>query len=218
MATFHRDGIQAAFDKFMAQAGFDQGEPGPEAHDPAHQDADEWQPSEQEIADSVRMFGYDILGTTRYRPDVAALTARPGSGGGGCRRRLRPPAHPPDYRRPGRSARRAMAEFPGDHGGFLPEPFGFAQVLKQVLADQPAGSDPPSPSLVIVAGVRAQPPPFAGHLAGSVVPPADGTLAMVRSASLAHAAALRGTPRRLGPPAADGTLAMVRSASLAQPS
>jgi hypothetical protein len=84
------------------------------------------------------MFGYEILGTTRYRPDVAALTARPdqvvvgvGADSG----------HLLTHRTTATLAGllgTTMVEFPGDHGGFLPEPFGFAQVLKRVLADQPA--------------------------------------------------------------------------------
>lgn len=132
VATFHRDGIQAAFGKFMAQAGFDQGEPGPEAHDPAA-NAAEWQPSEQDIADSVRMFGYEILGTTRYRPDIAALTARPGQvvlGVGADSGHLltqRTTAALADL------LGSEMVEFPGDHGGFLPEPAAFADELRSVL-------------------------------------------------------------------------------------
>ena len=101
-------GIEAALGKFMAQAGFDRGEPGPDAHDPEHQASGEWEPSEQDIADSVRMFGYDVLGTTRYRPDVAELLGT------------------------------SMVEFPGDHGGLLPEPVAFAQVLTSVLTQAPA--------------------------------------------------------------------------------
>jgi pimeloyl-ACP methyl ester carboxylesterase len=138
VATFHRDGIGAAYGKFMAQFGFDQGEPGPEAHDPAHADAQEWQPSEQEIADSVRMFGYEILGTTRYRPDVAVLTARPGQvvlGVGADS------GHLLTYRTTGALAElfgTPMVEFPGDHGGFLPEPVAFAEVLKRGLVQAPA--------------------------------------------------------------------------------
>lgn len=138
VATFHRDGIEAAFGKFMAQAGFGQGEPGPEAHDPAHADAEEWQPSEQDIADSVRMFGYEILGTTRYLPDVPALTARPGQVllGVGV-----DSGHLLTYRTTAALADllgMPMVEFPGDHGGFLSEPGAFAEVLRTVLVQAPA--------------------------------------------------------------------------------
>ncbi len=134
VATFRRDGVQAAFAKFMAQAGFDQAEPGPEAHDPAHADAQDWQPSEQDIADSVRMFGYEILGTTRYRPDVAALTARPGQVVVGVGAES---GHLLTYRTTTALADLLgleMVEFPGDHGGFLPQPAAFAGVLRTVLA------------------------------------------------------------------------------------
>lgn len=94
--------------------------------------------AEQEVADSVRMFGYEMLGTTRYLPDVAALTARPhqlvlgvGAASG----------HLLTYRTTAALADligTPMVEFPGDHGGFLQESVAFAQALKQVLADQPA--------------------------------------------------------------------------------
>lgn len=132
--TFHRDGIQAALGKFMAQAGFDQGEPGPEAHDPAHGDSGEWQPSEQDIADSVRMFGYEMLGTTRYRPDVAALTARPGQVVLGVGADSGPLL---TYRTTAALAHLlgvGMVEFPGDHGGFLPQPGAFAETLRTVVS------------------------------------------------------------------------------------
>jgi pimeloyl-ACP methyl ester carboxylesterase len=138
VATFHRDGIGPAFGKFMAQAGFDQtgGAPEPDA-DGTPPDA-EWQPSEQDLADSVRMFGYDILGTTRYRPDVAALTARPGQvvlGIGAESGSLL------TYRTTAALAALLgleMVEFPGDHGGFMPEPVAFAATLRSVLAGSTA--------------------------------------------------------------------------------
>ncbi|ACV77957.1 alpha/beta fold hydrolase [Nakamurella multipartita] len=138
VATFHRDGIGPAFGKFMAQAGFDQTGGAPEpAADGTPPDA-EWQPSEQYLADSVRMFGYDILGTTRYRPDVAALTARPGQvvlGIGAESGSLF------TYRTTAALAALLgleMVEFPGDHGGFIPEPVAFAATLRSVLAGSTA--------------------------------------------------------------------------------
>ena len=143
VATFHRDGIGAAFGKFMAQAGFDQSGSAPDSAtdgdspDGPGPDAD-WQPSEQDLADSVRMFGYDILGTTRYRPDVAALTARPGQvvlGIGAESGSLL------TYRTTAALAALLgleMVEFPGDHGGFMPEPVAFAATLRSVLAGSTA--------------------------------------------------------------------------------
>ncbi len=139
MATFHRDGLGPAFAKFMAQIGFDAG-PGPDTEDAATADgpppADQpaQQPSEQDIADSVRMFGLDMKATTGYRPDVAALTARPGQVVVAVGARS---GHLLTYRTTAALADLLglpMVEFPGDHGGFLPEPVAFAEVLKQVTA------------------------------------------------------------------------------------
>ncbi len=134
VATFRRDGVEAAMAKFMAQAGFDAGEPGPEAQDPAVAGEPEWQPTEQDLADSARMFGMDILGTTRYRPDVAALTARPGQVVLGIGADSGPLL---TYRTTAALADllgTRMVEFPGDHGGFLPEPVAFAEALRTALA------------------------------------------------------------------------------------
>lgn len=110
-----------------------QGEPGPETHDPnAH--IPEWQPSERDIADSVRMLGYGMMDTTRYGPDVPALTARPGQvvlGVGADSGHLltqRTTAALADL------LGTEVVTFPGDHGGSLPDPVAFAQVLTTVLA------------------------------------------------------------------------------------
>jgi len=138
VATFHRDGPGPAFAKFMAQAGFDRDEPGPAAHDPAADQAGPPQPSEQDVADGARMLGLDIKGTTEYLPDVPALTARPGQvviGVGATSPGLL------TYRSTAALADLLgvpMVEFPGDHGGFLPEPVAFGRVLKRVLAGQRA--------------------------------------------------------------------------------
>jgi hypothetical protein len=84
------------------------------------------------------MFGYEILGTTRYSPDVAALTARPGQvvlGVGADS------GHLLTYRTTAALADllgTPMVQFPGDHGGFLPEPGAFAEVLRTVLVEAPA--------------------------------------------------------------------------------
>lgn len=126
--TFHREGPGAAWAKFMVSAGFDDGSGGAPSPPPGPP------PSEQDLRDGARFFGHELRGTTRYLPDVAALTAGParvvvgiGVDSG----------HLSTYR-----TSTALAEllgtppvdFPGDHGGFIGLPQEFAEVLRKVLA------------------------------------------------------------------------------------
>ena len=125
--TFHRDGLGAAWAKFMASAGFDTDSEGAPTAPPG-------EPSEQDLADSARFFAHELRPTTRYVPDIAALTAAParivigiGAESGGLS----------TYRTSTELARllgTAPVEFPGDHGGFLGQPVEFAEVLRKVLA------------------------------------------------------------------------------------
>lgn len=124
--TFHRDGQGAAWMKFMHNAGFDQ------APDPQPQFGE---PSAQDIADGNRFFAHEIRGTTRYLPDVAALTderTRVIVGIGADSRRL------VTYQTSTALADVIGAptvQFPGDHGGFMGAPIEFAEVLEQALAE-----------------------------------------------------------------------------------
>lgn len=131
--TFHREGVGAAWGRFMANAGFDGG---PDEGLATGEDAPgppPGEPSEQDLANSARFFAHELLGTTLYVPDFAALTAGPtrvvigiGATSGGLI-----------------TARtsRALAErigttpveFPGDHGGFTDQPKEFAERLREVL-------------------------------------------------------------------------------------
>jgi pimeloyl-ACP methyl ester carboxylesterase len=132
--TFHREGPAAAWAKFMATAGFDDGDDGAPTPPPG-------EPSAQDLADGARFFAHEIQGTTRYVPDVAALTAGPtrvvvgiGVDSGGLDTYLTSTAlagllGPPPV------------EFPGDHGGFLGQPDEFAEVLRNVLVVE--GADRP---------------------------------------------------------------------------
>ncbi|MDH2426897.1 hypothetical protein [Sphaerisporangium sp. TRM90804] len=126
--TFHRDGMGAAFAKFMATAGFDvdgdEGAPGPP----------QGEPSARDVADAGRFFAHELRGTTRYVPDIAALTAGParvvvgiGATSGGLLTYRTSAALAESLGTP-------MAEFPGDHGGFMGQPEEFAEVLRKVLA------------------------------------------------------------------------------------
>lgn len=121
IATFNRDGMFAAWGKFMANAGFDVPPGAPET--PA--------PSDQELRDADHFFNHELRGTTRYLPDVAALkNGRVVLGLGEESGRLL-------------TKRTTMAladllgarpvKFPGDHGGFMAAPGAFADVLRGVL-------------------------------------------------------------------------------------
>lgn len=123
--TFHRDGLGAAFGKFMANAGFD---------DEDASAAPPGEPSEQSIADGARFFAHELRGTTHYVPDVAALraaSARVVVGVGVESGKL------VTYRTSVALAEllgTVPAEFPGDHGGFMGAAVEFAEVLRKVLA------------------------------------------------------------------------------------
>ncbi|HEY5877714.1 MAG TPA: alpha/beta hydrolase [Nakamurella sp.] len=134
IATYHRHGLGAAFGAFMAQAGFPDDEPGPDAHDPAAPDGPPQEPSEQDLFEGGRFFTSELKATVTYRPDVTALTSGavrviPGIGVDS--------GHLLTQRTTAALAALLgldMVEFPGDHGGFLPEPAAFADVLRTVLA------------------------------------------------------------------------------------
>ena len=131
VATFHRAGPEAAWGTFMAHAGFDLDDPTagpPPGPEPTAEEL------AKQLAESARFFVHELRHTTRYLPDVAALTASDtrvivglGVGSG----RLLTDA-----------TSRALAdllggttvEFPGDHGGFMEAPGVFADRLREVLA------------------------------------------------------------------------------------
>lgn len=132
IATFHRDGPLAAFAQFMAFAGFDV--PGPDDAAPADV-PDQPEPSAQDLADAARFFAHELRGTTRYVPDVAALTREPARVVLGIGADSGPLL---TYRTTYALAELmgvAPVEFPGDHGGFLEAPGAFADTLRAVLAD-----------------------------------------------------------------------------------
>ncbi len=130
--TFHRDGIGAAWMKFMQNAGFDSA---PGSSDDAHEAQPQpGEPSPQDIADSTRFFAHELRGTTRYLPDVAALTDERTRVIVGIDADSGPLV---TYRTSTALADlidAPTAEFPGDHGGFLGLPGEFADVLNRLLA------------------------------------------------------------------------------------
>jgi hypothetical protein len=126
VATFHRDGMGAAFAKFMASAGFT-------AEEAESAPTPQGEPSAQDLADGTRFIVHEMQGTTRYVPDVAALRAAPtrivvgiGVDSG----------HLVTYRTSTALAEQLGVEpvaFPGDHGGFLGDVAAFAETLQKVL-------------------------------------------------------------------------------------
>ena len=125
--TYRTDGMQVAWFKFMANAGFDMSAPeGTEIPVPP-------EPSEGERKEAARFFNHELWHTTQYIPDIEALKASPTSvlvGLGVAS------GHLLTYR-----TSTALAEllgstpepFPGDHGGFMEAPQEFAETLRAVL-------------------------------------------------------------------------------------
>ena len=130
--TYRTDGADKAMQKFLAHAGLM-----PAAGQQA--DAPHWQPSPQQIArmraSTDHFLAHLIRPTTDYRPDNAALRAAPvrivDAAGATSKGQL-----------PNRTAvalarqlGTPVAEFPGDHGGFLAAPEQFGRELARVLSE-----------------------------------------------------------------------------------
>jgi clorobiocin biosynthesis protein CloN7 len=128
--TYQAGEADQAMGKFMAHAG---------VGNPAAQEegAPRWEPSPEQIArmraTTSHFLAHLIRPTTGYRPDIAALRAAPA--------RIVVAAGTTSK---GQVANRAavalaaqlgtpVAEFPGDHGGFLALPKQFGRALEQLL-------------------------------------------------------------------------------------
>ncbi|WP_135453128.1 alpha/beta hydrolase [Mycobacterium sp. DL99] len=124
IATFNRDGMFAAWGKFMANAGFDVPAGAPQMPEMA-------EPSDQELRDAAHFFNHELRSTTRFRPDVQALKRGQVVVGlgeeSGHLLTQRTTVALADLL----GARPVM--FPGDHGGFMGAPGAFADVLRRVL-------------------------------------------------------------------------------------
>lgn len=122
IATFARDGMFAAWGKFMANAGFDVPTG---THDMAA-------PSDRELRDAAHFFNHELRATTRYLPDIEALKkGRVVLGLGEESGQLL-------TQRTTTALAEAMGTrpvmFPGDHGGFMGAPGTFADALREVLS------------------------------------------------------------------------------------
>jgi pimeloyl-ACP methyl ester carboxylesterase len=127
--TFLTEGLQAAWMRFMVNAGFDLAAFGDGPPEPQGQPVN----PEQELAEGRRFFVHDLAPTTQYLPDFDALRASPSRvviGLGAESGRLL------THRTSVAVAERlgiGTTEFPGDHGGFMGAPGAFADRLRQVL-------------------------------------------------------------------------------------
>jgi pimeloyl-ACP methyl ester carboxylesterase len=130
--TYRADGADKAMQKFLAHAGLM-----PVAGQ--QPDAPRWQPSPQQVArmraSTDHFLAHLIRPTTRYRPDIAALRAAParivvaaGAMSTGQLANRSAVALASQLGTP-------VAEFPGDHGGFLAAPEQFGRELARVLSE-----------------------------------------------------------------------------------
>lgn len=131
LVTLEQEGLGAAMQKFMVNAGFASGGDGPSEAAPTPPPG---APSAQDLADGIRFLKHEIRGTTRYQPDLGALTAAEArivvglgadSGALVTHRTTTALATLLDLQ---------PVEFPGDHGGFLAGPEVFADTVRKVLA------------------------------------------------------------------------------------
>ncbi|MEU1043147.1 alpha/beta hydrolase [Streptomyces sp. NPDC005907] len=156
--TFHKEGVGAAWAKFMAVSTAPGALTGPpsEASDapespgssdapesPGSSDAPEspesHEPSAQDLADSAHFFAHELRGTTRYVPDIPALTSGPGRVVVAIGATSGPLlTHHTSTALAGLLGT-PPAEFPGGHGGFMEQPEQFAQALREVLAGEGDG-------------------------------------------------------------------------------
>ncbi|MEN4476013.1 alpha/beta hydrolase [Mycolicibacterium cosmeticum] len=131
IATFHRDGMGAAWMAFMANAGFDLDDPHagpPPGPEPTPEEL------AKRLADSARFFDHELRDTTRYVPDVAALSSAPTRIVVGLGARSGHLLTDPTTRALAALLHREPVAFPGDHGGFIGAPGEFADTLRAVLS------------------------------------------------------------------------------------
>jgi hypothetical protein len=123
--AFHRDGLGAAWQRFMEQAGYHAEHP--------DEDAGENEPSEQDLVDGTRFFAHELWHTTSYRLDVAALAAGPVRVmiGLGVESHKLLTCRTSVALAEGLGA--APVDYPGEHTGFADHPVAFAEALHAAL-------------------------------------------------------------------------------------
>jgi pimeloyl-ACP methyl ester carboxylesterase len=126
VATFQAAGLQAAWYKFMVNAGFDMTMP-------AKMPAEQTEPTEQDVREATRFFEHELRPTTRYLPDIDALKNGPSRVVIGIGVDSGHLLTDQTSRALAALLGSTPAEFPGDHGGFLAAPEEFAEALRKVL-------------------------------------------------------------------------------------
>ncbi|RZS34009.1 pimeloyl-ACP methyl ester carboxylesterase [Herbihabitans rhizosphaerae] len=121
---FHRDGLGAAMAKFMGNAGFDDDAEGPPPSDNP----------EQDYADGCRMFTAEIRPTTRHLPDLDAIARGVGRVVVGVGVESGDLIVSRTSEILAEKLGTTVTDFPGDHGGFIPQPIEFADALRKALA------------------------------------------------------------------------------------
>jgi pimeloyl-ACP methyl ester carboxylesterase len=127
--TFRSEGLQAAWMKFMVNAGFDLAALGDGPPEPQGEPVN----PAQELAEGARFFVHDLAPTTQYLPDFGALRASASRIVIGLGVES---GHLMTQRTSVAVAQRLGVDttaFPGDHGGFLGAPGEFANRLRVVL-------------------------------------------------------------------------------------
>ncbi len=126
--TFETDGLEAAWKMFLGTSGYEEDEAGPPPSDSPEQDQE----------DGRRFFVHELRETTRYSPDLDALRDGPfrvvvglGADSGGLLTRRTCAALADELGVP-------VVEFPGDHGGFIWDPEGFAKLLADIVTTEDA--------------------------------------------------------------------------------
>jgi pimeloyl-ACP methyl ester carboxylesterase len=134
-ATYRADGADKAIRKFFAHTGLLAGALGQEA------DAPRWEPAPEQMArmraTNEAFLAHLLRPTTFYRPDIEALRASPTrivvAAGATSKGQL---PHRTAVALAGKLGA-TVADFPGDHVGFVVYPERFGRVLRQVLTETP---------------------------------------------------------------------------------
>ncbi|MDJ0380533.1 alpha/beta hydrolase [Streptomyces sp. G-G2] len=149
--VFRREGVGAAWARFMATIDTAPGAPATSADAPPQatrqapaatpadtgpdRDAEApFEPSPQDLLNSARFFGHELHGTVTHQPDFRALaagTSRIVVGVGADSRGQT--AHRTALALADRLGSAPAVEFPGDHAGFLAHPKEFADRLRETL-------------------------------------------------------------------------------------
>ncbi|TBN56293.1 alpha/beta hydrolase [Glaciihabitans arcticus] len=123
VATYHRDGLGPAFAKFMGVAGLDEETQGPPP-----------QMSEQDALDGARFLSHELQATTRFVPNIHALTTSTTRVVIGVGRDSTGQLTEQTSLALAEELGERVTHMPGDHVAFLVDPAGFAASVREILA------------------------------------------------------------------------------------